>query len=149
MSYQTRTEMMSLPYVDKETGTRRHRFFYGQLVNDATISHVVAKIGADVLASSSYALDAETGDAFLNDINSQGRFGGHSLVNWDRAGMNVPKACSFLHVGITSHSFNDLVCITKEAARQHIDRTRTVEWCDRCGNAGHDELACWDDLDDD
>jgi hypothetical protein len=125
MSYQTRTEKMSLPYVDKETGTRRHRFFYGQLVNDATISHVVASIGADVLASSSYALDAETGDAYLNDINSYGG-GLDSLKNWDRAGMNVPRACKAADVGMTGFSLSDLVCITKEAARQHIDRTRTA-----------------------
>jgi hypothetical protein len=119
-TYWTRTDYLNANHGDRAEGMRAHRRFWSQFVDERTIAYVVDSIGADVLASSELArLGPDAGDVHLNDINEHGYQG--SLPNWDRAGRGCPKACKPSDVGLHGFSDSDLVCIAKEAARQHIE----------------------------
>jgi hypothetical protein len=100
MTYFTRAEYMTQNLGDAEESFALHRNFWAQFVDASTIAHVVSHIGADVLAGSEYAMHG--GDRHLNDINTHNGRGG--LPNWDRAGMNVPKACKAADVGLVGYS---------------------------------------------
>ena len=80
-----------------------HRRYYGQLVGQSTINHVVRIIGADALMASTHT--------HFNDI---------PMKHWDIAIKALPIAMSFTALGDYATEAG-LVSVAKEAARQWVE----------------------------
>lgn len=80
-----------------------HRRYYGQFVDQRTITAVVREIGADKLLAST--------DPHFNDI---------PLARWDRLVDFLPLAASLRDAG-DYLTLGGGVCIAKEAARQYVE----------------------------
>lgn len=90
-----------------EAARRFHREYYAQFVAPRTINHVVGIIGADRILQST--------DRHMNDI---------PITEWDTASLAMPLKVTFRSLG-DHPSHGGLVCIAKEAARQHIEAVLT------------------------
>jgi len=91
---------------DRMTGKCTHREYYAQFVTEAHIQNVAKFVGHDRLLNSQ--------DEHLNDI---------PLYVWDRLAMfQVGYMRKWTAAGNKSISQSDLVCISKEAAKQYIER---------------------------
>lgn len=84
-----------------------HRTYYAQFVSARTITHVVQRVGPNVLRAST--------DEHFNDI---------PLRIWDVVARGLPIAAPFETFGDYA-TLGGLVCVAKEAARQ---------WRERAGN---------------
>lgn len=96
--------MTRAEYLATSTEPGAFRAYYGQFVDDRTISYVARAIGGDVIKAST--------DPHLNDI---------PLKQWDRLTASLPVAGSFKDRG-DYPTIAGLVCVAKEAARQFAER---------------------------
>ena len=102
----TRKDYMAMPYSDcRAEMNARHRQYYGQFVTPATISLVVAAIGAKRIREST--------DPNMNDI---------PLSMWDSLVPGLPGSGKFKEAG-DYYTLAGGVCLAKEAARQWLEST--------------------------
>lgn len=97
----TRADYMQFSSFDytKEQRMEAHRKYYGQFVNEATISMVLTYIGAEAIKAST--------NEHMNDI---------PLRKWDCMHKILPLAIPLRTTG-ECNSISTMVCIAKEAAR--------------------------------
>lgn len=99
----TRKDYMNEPYEARSTDAP-HRRYYAQFVNARTIAYVVGRIGSAKIKAST--------DRSFNDI---------PLALWDQLSHGLPLAMRFENAGDYC-TLGGLVCVAKEAARQHAEQ---------------------------